>query len=46
MADLDEKTAKSVLNIAWEDDYSFLFIDATKMTKDRYYKNFDKIKIY
>ena len=46
MADLDEKTAKSVLNIAWEDDYSFLFIDATKTTKDRYYKNFDKKKIY
>ena len=45
MADLEEKQAKEVMNIAWSDPHSFLFIDATKSTNDRYYKNFDKIKI-
>ena len=45
MADLSEKQANEVLATAWEQPHDFLFIDATKPTKDRYYKVFDKIVI-
>jgi len=45
MGDLDDKTANEVLQLAWKKKHGFLFIDATKPTKDRYYQNFNKIVI-
>tara|TARA_R100001163_G_scaffold11166_1_gene10203 strand:- start:3597 stop:4397 length:801 start_codon:yes stop_codon:yes gene_type:complete len=45
MGDLDDKTANEVLKTAWNKKHGFLFIDATKPTKDRYYQNFNKILI-
>jgi hypothetical protein len=45
MGDLDDKTANEVLKTAWNKKHGFLFIDATKPTKDRYYQNFNKIII-
>ena len=45
MADLDDNTAKKMLNLAWDKPHGFLLILTEKPTKDRYYSNFDKIVI-
>ena len=43
MADLSDVQADNVMKTAWSKPHSFLFIDASKPTKDRYYACFDKI---
>jgi len=45
MGDLNPDQQEEVFNLSWDEPHSFLFIDNTKKTDDRYYKNFDKIII-
>ena len=41
--DLDKDQQKELLEMAWKDPYSFLYIKVNKPLKDKYYIKFDKV---
>jgi hypothetical protein len=45
MADLNPQQQDEILNLAWSEPYSFLFIDVFAPRNKRYYKKFDLIEI-
>jgi hypothetical protein len=45
MADLNPAQQDEILNLAWSEPYSFLFIDVFASRNKRYYKKFDLIEI-
>jgi hypothetical protein len=45
MADLNNQQQDEILNLAWSEPYSFLFIDVFAPRNKRYYKKFDLIEI-
>jgi hypothetical protein len=45
MADLNPQQQEEILDLAWSEPYSFLFIDVFAPRNKRYYKKFDLIEI-
>jgi len=45
MADLNPQQQDEILDLAWSEPYSFLFIDVFAPRNKRYYKKFDLIEI-
>ena len=45
MADLNPSQQNEILELAWSEPYSFLFIDVFAPKDKRYYKKFDLIEI-
>lgn len=45
LGDLSKTQQDELLKLCWEKPHDFLFIDAFKQKKDRYYKNFNKVVI-
>ena len=45
MADLNPQQQEEILDLAWSEPYSFLFIDVFASRNKRYYKKFDLIEI-
>ena len=45
MADLNPSQQNEILELAWDEPYSFLFIDVFASKDKRYYKKFDLIEI-
>ena len=43
MFDLDQKVAKELLELAWSEPYSFIYIKPLEQLENKYYIRFDKV---